>query len=167
MVIVVAGVAGAGKTTVGRALAADLGWPFHDADDFHAPESVAQMARGEPLTDAQRQPWLARIRALIDRSGAAGDNAVVACSALREQYRQVLSNGAPQVRFVFLDVAADVARARLAGRGSHFAGPGLIASQFETLERPHDVASFDASLPVAVLVGRIKGVLGIRGDGSA
>jgi gluconokinase len=167
MVIVLAGVAGAGKTTVGRALAADLGWPFHDADDLHAPASVAQMARGERLTDAQRQPWLARVRALIDRVAAAGDNAVIACSALREPYRQVLSGGAPEVRFVFLDVDADLARARVSGRAGHFAGASLIASQFDALERPANVPSLDASLPVPVLIERIKDILAIRGTGGA
>jgi gluconokinase len=156
MVIVVSGVAGAGKTTVGRALAADLAWPFHDGDDLHTAESIAQMARGERLTDAQRQPWLARIRALIDDVVQAGGNAVIACSALREQYRQALSSGAPAVRFVFLDVDMNLAQVRVAQRASHFAGPDLIASQFEVLERPSGIPRLDASLPVAVLVERIK-----------
>ena len=156
MVIVVTGVTGAGKTTVGQALAADLGWRFQDADDLHAPESIAQMARGERLSDAQRQPWLARIRALIDAVVEAGGNVVIACSALREQYRQALSSGAPEVRFVFLDVDMNVAHARAASRPSHFAGPDLVASQFEALEPPAGVPWLDASLPVAVLVERIK-----------
>jgi gluconokinase len=163
MVIVVTGVAGAGKTTVGRALAHDLGWPFHDADDLHDRASIAQMAGGEPLTDAQRQPWLARIRALIDRIVQERGNAVIACSALRESYRQVLSAGAPDVRFVFLDVGVELARARLTGRDGHFAGPHLVASQFEALEPPIDVPSLDAALPVAVLVQRIRSALGVQG----
>ena len=163
MVIVVTGVAGAGKTTVGRALAADLGWPFHDADDLHDAASIAQMARGAPLTDAQRRPWLARVRALIDRVVEADGSAVIACSALREQYRQVLSRDAPDVRFVFLDVTQALARARLRGRDSHFAGPDLVASQFEALERPADTLSLDAALAVPVLVDRVKGGLGLPG----
>lgn len=167
MVIVVAGVAGAGKTTVGRALAADLGWPFHDADDLHAAASIAQMARGEPLTDAQRQPWLARIRALIERITAANGSAVIACSALRDQYRHAISGDAPDVHFVFLDVDVDVARTRLAARGGHFAGPALVASQFETLERPPDIPWLDASLPVAIVVERIKDMLAIRRERGA
>jgi gluconokinase len=166
MVIVVAGVAGAGKTTVGRALAADLGWPFHDADDLHSPANIAQIARGERLTDAQRQPWLGRVRALIDRIVAAGESGVIACSALREPYRQVLANGVPEVRFVFLDVDADLARARVASRPDHFAGTSIIASQFDALERPANVPYLDASLPVPVLVGRIKEILALHGNTS-
>jgi gluconokinase len=156
MVIVVAGVAGSGKTTVGRAVAAAFRWAFYDADDLHTPENIAQMARGEPLTDAQRQPWLGHVRALIERASRAGDNAVVACSALREPYRRVLSQGLTDVRFVFLKADKDLIRARLSGRASHFAGTTLLDSQFDVLEPPTDALILDASLPLDQLVQRVR-----------
>jgi gluconokinase len=155
MVLVITGVTGSGKTTVGRALAAALGCPFHDADDLHTPEHKAQMARGEGLTDAQRQPWLLRVRQVIERAALAGEDAVVACSALREQYRRVLADGIPQVRFVFLAASADLARTRAATRADHYAGPSLVESQFAVLEVPADALTLDASLPVEKLVEQL------------
>lgn len=156
MVIVITGVSGSGKTTLGRALAAALGWPFHDADDLHSPEHIARMSRGERLTDAQRQPWLARVRQVIEAAVHAGTSAVVACSALREPYRRTLADGLPDVRFVFLQVSEDVARARLSARTNHFAGPSLVDSQFAVLEPPADALTLDASLPVDRLVQFVR-----------
>ena len=156
MVIVVMGASGAGKTTVGRALAAAMGWTFRDADDLHAPEAIAQMARGEPLTDAQRQPWLWRVRGVIETEMAAGRSMVVACSALRAQHRRILAGEGGDVRFVFLQASPDLLRVRLANRGGHFAGPELVDSQLATLEPPADALTVDAGLPVETLVGRIQ-----------
>jgi gluconokinase len=155
MVLVIMGVAGSGKTTLGRAVAAALSCPFHDADDLHAPEHVAQMARGEGLTDAQRQPWLRLVRQAIEGAAVTGADAVVACSALREPYRLVLSEGLPLVRFVFLAADKDLVRARLSQRADHYAGPGLIDSQFAALEVPADALTLDASLPIERLVERV------------
>jgi gluconokinase len=156
MVIVIMGVAGVGKTTVGRALAADLGWAFHDADALHAPDAIAQMARGEPLTEAQRQPWLRRVRDVIGGLIEQRTDAVLACSALRQQYRDVLSGAGPGVRFVFLDADPQVVRERLASRDGHFAKGELLDSQLATLEPPEDAVTLDAALPVATLVRQIR-----------
>ena len=147
------GVAGSGKTTVGSALAAALGWRFVDADEHHTPESVAKMARGEPLTDADRWPWLDRLRAIIVAALAADEPLVVACSALKAVYRARLVGGdAQRVRFVHLTGTPDVLRARLEGRAGHFMKPGMLASQLATLEPPADALTLDVAQPTATLV---------------
>src|SRR5262245_60217973 len=123
-VIVVMGVAGAGKTLVGSALASALGWSFYDADDFHSPEKVGKMPGGVGLTDADRAAWLATLHDVIDHVIRDGRNAVMACSALKEAYREALTpDDAPEgtVRFVYLDVPADVLRERLEQRAHHYA----------------------------------------------
>ena len=153
--LVVTGVAGSGKTTVGRALAGRLRWPFHDADDLHSAESREQMRRGVPLEDAQREPWLRRVRSVIEAAVGDANGAVIACSALKEKYRQILSEGLPEVRFVFLDADRDLLVRRLAGRHDHFAGPSLLDSQLDALEPPADALRLDAAEPVDVLVGAI------------
>jgi len=161
-VIVVMGVAGAGKTLVGSALAQALGWTFYDADDFHSPENVAKMHRGIGLTDADRAPWLATLRDVIDRVIRDGRNAVLACSALKESYRQVLTPGnAPDgtVRFVYLDVPADVLRERLEHRQHHYAPPELLDSQLATLEPPRDAIQVDGTLPPGDVVAAVRAAL--------
>ena len=164
-VVVVMGVAGAGKTTVGRALADAMGWPFHDADDFHAPESVARMRAGLPLDDARRAPWLAELRTLIATTLGAGESAVLACSALRHAYRDALvprdaAGVAPGiVRFVHLRVSAAVLAARLGTRTGHFAPPALLASQLATLEEPapdERIASFSIAPSPEEIVAAIR-----------
>jgi gluconokinase len=138
-VVVVMGVSGAGKTTIGRELAAALDWEFVEGDDLHPPENVDKMGAGEPLTDVDRAPWLealaARIAAILD----AGACAVVACSALRADYRRRLAPAGPAsdaVRFVHLDVPRDVLRQRLAQRRGHFFPVSLLDSQLAALEVP-------------------------------
>jgi gluconokinase len=156
LVVIVMGVSGSGKTTVGSALAAALSWRFVDADQLHAPESVAKMARGEPLTDADRWPWLDRLRAIIVAALAADEPLVVACSALKAAYRARLTGGdAQRVRFVHLTATPEVLRARLAGRAGHFMKQGMLASQLATLEPPADALSLDAARPVDALVAEI------------
>jgi gluconokinase len=162
MVVVISGVAGAGKSTVGRALAESLGWAFYDADDLHPAENVARMARGEALTDDLRWPWLSKVRHLIADAVAAGESAVVACSALKEQYRRFLTDGIPSVVFVFLAADERVLRARLSQRTGHFAGPGLLDSQLAALEPPRNAVTVDAALPVDTLVEQIRTTLGGR-----
>jgi gluconokinase len=156
MIVVITGAAGAGKTTVGRALAAALRCAFYDADDLHRPEDIAQMARGEQLTDAQRQPWLQRVRAVIEAAAAAGHDAVVACSALRDAYRRTLADGIEDVRFVYLAAGAALLRDRLSGRIGHFAGVALLESQLATLEPPRDAIVVDAAAPVPQLVEELR-----------
>jgi gluconokinase len=158
MIVVLIGVTGAGKTTVGRALAATLGWPFFDADDVHAPEDRERMRRGEALTDALRQPWLGRVRAILEGAAGRGENAVVACSALKQQYRDVLARDLP-VSFVFLRADVDVLRARLQERSDHFAGVSLLDSQLATVEPPADALTLDATLPIDALIATIRHTL--------
>ena len=132
--IVVMGVSGCGKTTVGERLAAVLGWPFDEGDSFHPAANVAKMSAGVPLDDADRWPWLAILAARIGEKEAAGTSSLVSCSALRHSYRDVLRGGAPRVRFLHLHGSRAVLGARLAARRAHFFPPALLDSQFAALE---------------------------------
>ena len=154
-IVIVTGVAGSGKTTVGRALAGRLGWTFHDADDLHTPENIERMRNNIPLDDQQRQPWLLRVRAVVERAGAHDDGAVMACSALKERYRQTIAGGLPGVRFVFLSGDPALLRKRLEDRGGHFAGAALLGSQLDTLEPPSDALQLDVALTVDALIEAI------------
>jgi gluconokinase len=136
MIVVMAGVAGSGKTTVGELLARRLGWVFADADDFHPPASVAKMHSGVPLTDADRWPWLRAVAAWMAQRAAAGESAVVACSALRRDYRELLLSATPAARMVFLSIPHDACAARLTERHGHFFDKKLLDSQFAALETP-------------------------------
>jgi gluconokinase len=138
VIVVMAGVSGSGKTTVGSLLAQRLGWPFADGDSFHFAANVAKMRAGLPLTDEDRRPWLAAIAAWMDGRIAAGQSAVVACSALRRAYRDMLLDGRPAARMVFLQVAHGQDADRLAARRGHFFPAKLLDSQFATLEMPQD-----------------------------
>jgi gluconokinase len=133
-VIIVMGVSGSGKSTVGFLLAQALGVPFYDADDFHSPANIAKMSSGVPLTDDDRQGWLAALSAGI-REWSQQKGAVLACSALKESYRQQLMAGA-RVRWVFLDGTEELVRQRLTTREGHYMGSALLGSQFAALERP-------------------------------
>src|SRR5262245_626396 len=150
------GVTGSGKTTVGRMLAEQLGWTFVGGDVLHPRSDVEKMRRGEPLTDADRLPWLRALRASIDALAAAGRSAVVTCSALHQSYRDLLANGRPEVRFVWLTAPAEVLRDRLEHRHGHFMPPSLLESQLETLEAPADVPAFDARPAPAAIVAAIR-----------
>ena len=157
------GVAGSGKTTVGAALAAALGWHFVDADDLHAPASVAKMARGEPLNDSDRWPWLDRLRGIIDDALAGGGGLVLACSALKASYRARLAGGdaGGRVRFVHLAGTPELFRARLAKRSGHFMKPEMLDSQLSTLEVPGDAITVDAAQPVPDVVAQARAALGV------
>lgn len=133
-VLVLAGVAGSGKTEVGREVARRLGWAFLDADDLHAPESIARMRAGRGLTDEERGPWLDAVRAAVDAALRDGRRLVVACSALRRVYRERVGGHDPRVRFVALEVPPAELHARLVARTGHFAGAALLASQLEAWE---------------------------------
>jgi carbohydrate kinase (thermoresistant glucokinase family) len=134
--IVVMGVAGSGKSTVGVLLAERLGWPFGDADEFHPPSNIEKMRSGVPLTDDDRWPWLEAIAAWIDEGRASGKPRVVGCSALKRRYRDVLTGGRRDVRLVYLQGTKAVIAARMAARRDHFMPPALLDSQFAALEEP-------------------------------
>jgi gluconokinase len=135
-VLLVCGVSGSGKTTIGTLLASRLGYKYAEADAFHPAANVAKMAAGHPLTDADRAPWLAAIGTFIDKTTAAATPAVVTCSALKRAYRDQLRSARPNVRLIFLDVAPDVVRERLQSRQGHFFPADLLASQYRDLEAP-------------------------------
>ena len=148
------GVAGSGKTTIGTQLAARFGWEFADADAYHSPTNVEKMRNGIPLTDEDRAPWLATLRRMIEGWIGAGTNAALACSALKQTYRQELQVG-PQVRFVYLKAAPEVLAMRLRGRAGHYMKAGMLESQLETLEEPKDALVVDVSGTVDDSVGAI------------
>jgi gluconokinase len=133
-ILVVMGVSGSGKTTIGSLLAGQLGWQYAEADDFHSTSNVAKMAAGHPLTDEDRWPWLRAIGAWIDDRIAKGQPAVVTCSALRRKYRDLLRR--PQVQFVYLRGDRELIARRMTARQGHFFKPAMLDSQFETLEEP-------------------------------
>jgi len=155
--IVVMGVSASGKSTVAQALADQLGCRHIEGDTLHPRANVAKMAAGDPLADADRWPWLARIRRELSRGGVGGRGVVVSCSALRRSYRDLLRD-AGGVRFVFLDLSVAEATRRATDRVGHFMDASMVASQFSTLERPDglevDVTVVDAAAPVDWIVGR-------------
>jgi gluconokinase len=159
MVIVVMGASGAGKTTVGSALAFSLGWEFLDADSLHAADAIAQMVAGVPLTDADREPWLRRVHTAMTAAARAGRDLVVACSALRERYRRVLESGVGRLAWIFLMADATLLHQRLAKRTGHFMPESLVDSQLATLEPPHDAIRINAADPVNVQVDTIRRAL--------
>jgi gluconokinase len=146
--ILVMGVSGSGKTSVGRALASGLGWDFYDADDFHPPENVAKMAGGTPLDDADRAPWLAALHDLIARCLAQDRSGVLACSALKDRYRAQLLAGNDGLRIVHLKGSYDLIWSRMSARPGHYMKPAMLQSQFEALEEPADALSVDIALPL-------------------
>ncbi len=154
MIIVLIGVTGVGKTTVGRALADELHWSFADADDYHSPENIAKMRAGIPLDDADRAPWLQALRDGVNSWMARGENVVLACSALKAAYRELLAVS-PDVRIVYLRGSYDLLSERLLSRGGHYMNPTLLRSQFDTLEEPHDVLTVDVNQPVSSIVDNI------------
>lgn len=162
--LVVMGVSGSGKSTVGEAIAARLGWTYEDGDKFHPASNVAKMSASHPLTDEDRWPWLQAIADEIDRVCKAGGQVVMACSALRRAYRDVLLDGRKDVRLVYLNGTEPLIADRLGHRTGHFMPPGLLASQFATLEPPgadeHAVhVSIDA--PVERIVDDVLSQLGL------
>jgi len=158
MILVLMGVCGCGKTTVGRALAATLGWPFHDADDFHPPSNVAKMAAGHALTDDDRWPWLASVVEAMRRIEREGGNAVLACSALRQAYRDRLA-AIGDVRFAHLAGDYDLIAARLAARSHRYMPATLLGSQFAALEPPQGALTVDIRDSVEAQVATIRAAL--------
>ncbi len=156
--LIVMGVSGSGKSTIASGLAERLGWRFEDGDRFHPPGNVAKMSAGHPLTDEDRRPWLQAIADEIGRVCRAGGHLVVACSALKRAYRDVLATDRGDVRFVFLDGSQALIADRLARRKGHFMPPGLLDSQFKTLEPPQadeQAITVPIDAPVETIVDNI------------
>ena len=160
LVILLMGVSGAGKTTVGELLASQLACDFADGDDYHSPANIAKMRAGIPLTDADREPWLDTLHALIARWVAAGKTAVLACSALKQSYRDRLRIG-PEVRIVYLRVSVPELRERLRLRTGHFMTAAMLDSQLATLEEPGDAIQVDGDLPPEEIAVEIQKRLGL------
>ncbi len=160
-VVLIMGVAGSGKTTIGRRLAAELGWPYHEADDFHSAANKDKMGRGIPLDDYDRAPWLAAIRAAMDDTLAAGRSAVFTCSGLKEKYRRVLMDGAPGVSLVYLATDLETSLARVGRRQGHYMKADMVQSQFAALEVPTDALSVDTRLPPAKIIAEIRRALAL------
>jgi gluconokinase len=158
LVVLLMGVEGSGKTSVGQLLAETLGWMFVDADDFHSASNKEKMSRGFPLDDADRGPWLRAIHDFVVDQTRKGRNVVLACSALKQSYRQQLQQGM-EMKIVFLKGSLDLFYSRLQKRQAHFARETLLASQFARLEEPTDAVTIDASLPEPEIVKQIKSTL--------
>jgi gluconokinase len=155
MVILIMGVSGSGKTTIGQMLAAQLNWQFQDADDLHSPANIEKMHQGIPLTDADRRPWLRSIRAQIDRTIDHHTNLILACSALKAAYRQDLDVGADRVEFVYLKGSIELIQQRLKQRTGHFMNPDLLKSQFADLQEPDDAIVIEIDRSPAEIVHQI------------
>jgi carbohydrate kinase (thermoresistant glucokinase family) len=162
IVLVLMGVAGCGKTTTAARLSRRLGWEFRDADAFHPSQNIAKMSAGVPLTDDDRWPWLAAIADWIDARLAAGESAIVTCSALKRAYRDVLAGGRARVQIVHLAGSQALIGARMAARRNHFMPPSLLDSQFAALEPPaadEKIVEVPVSLSPGVVTDRIIAVL--------
>jgi len=151
MIIVVMGVTGVGKTTIGTALANHLGYKFEDADTYHSAGNIEKMSHGIPLTDADRLPWLESMHAMLERHAAQAESVVLACSALRQSYRDILGRNLI-VTWVYLKASPEAILERIEHRHGHFAKEDLLKSQFDTLEEPRDVVVVNADPPVDVVV---------------
>ncbi len=160
MVILIMGVSGSGKTTIGEMLAQKQHWQFKDADDFHPQANIDKLHRGEPLTDEDRRPWLQVLRQEIDAAIQANTNLILACSALKATYRQILEDDRPElVKFVYLKGSFELIQQRLKERHGHFMNPDLLRSQFDDLEPPEDAIVVNIEQSVAESVRQIEASL--------
>jgi len=156
MIVILIGVSGSGKTTIGQLLAEDLGWQFYEGDDFHPQANIDKMSQGIPLTDADRAPWLAALNRLIRDLIREGRSAVIASSALKQAYRDRLLRDRQDVRVVYLKGDYDLIQKRLQERPGHFMKASLLASQFDALEEPEGVLAVDTTQEPETLVSLIK-----------
>jgi gluconokinase len=153
--MIVMGVSGSGKTSVGKSLAEHLGWDFYDADDFHPPQNIAKMANGTPLDDSDRAPWLTALHDLIASSLKTDRPGVLACSALKEHYRQQLLNGNKGVQVIYLKGSYDLIWSRMEKRTDHYMKPHMLKSQFDALEEPLTALIVDISMPLEDIMQEI------------
>lgn len=160
MIVIVMGVVGAGKTTVGSLLAKQLGWYFADADDYHSPANVDKIRHGIPLTDDDRVPWLEKLRLQIIRWNVNEENAVLACSALKRSYRAELC-ASPNIHFVYLEGTRELIAQRLSARHGHFANSAILDSQFADLEEPESGLRVDITQSPERMVAEIRQKLGL------
>jgi len=156
MITIVMGVSGSGKTTVGQLLAQSLNWDFSDADDFHPSANIEKMSLGIPLEDADRLPWLLQLQAAIDRWLLENKNVVLACSALKASYREMLCRDPQRMKIVYLKGSFHLLATRLKNRENHYMKADLLLSQLDTLEEPEDAIIIDASQSLELIVRQIK-----------
>ena len=161
MIVVIMGISGSGKTTVGALLARRLGWTYFEGDEFHSPANIEKMSRGIALDDADRLPWLVGIKKAIDDCVARGEHAVVACSALRERYRRMLSAQLPEIRFVYLKGSPEIIRQRMNVREGHYMKAGMLESQLASLEEPDDAIVANIALSPQAIVSHVESELGM------
>lgn len=159
MIVIVMGVSGSGKTTIGKQLAASLQWEFSDADTFHSPENVEKMRRGIPLSETDRLPWLKSLQTAIAQWLQADKNVVLACSALKQSYRQFLMLDSDRVQLVYLKGSYQLIYNRLQMRQNHYMSAELLNSQFDLLEEPTEAISVDISAPTQVILQTIESAL--------
>ena len=160
MIVIMMGVSGSGKTTVGGLLARRLSWQFYDGDDFHTPGNIEKMSRGIPLTDEDRMPWLRRIRGVIEQCFRSGTSAVITCSALRQSYRFYLLDGVDgDLRLVYLKGDYESMIGRIGARSDHFMKQNMLESQYRALEEPADAIVVDVTEPPEVIAAQIEAAL--------
>jgi gluconokinase len=162
MIVVLMGVSGSGKTTVGKLLAHNLGWTFVEGDDYHPPANIEKMRHGIPLNDSDRLPWLNALRHRLEDASKRGENVVLACSALKHAYQHYLAHFAPDLlHYVYLVGSEELIRQRLAQREGHFMDPALLHSQFETLEPPEEALRVDIASSPEGIAAVIRHKLGL------
>jgi gluconokinase len=162
MIVVLMGVSGSGKSTVGRILADALGWTFVEADDYHPTVNVEKMRGGTPLDDEDRRPWLAALRERVAEACRLGENVVLACSALKHRYQDYLEQDDPPcVEYVYLEGSPELIQKRLAARKGHFMNPALLSSQFTALEPPPDAVRVNVAPPPEEIAAEIREKLGL------
>ena len=159
MFYIIMGVSGTGKSTIGKLLSDRTGWTFYDADDFHSPANIDKMNRGIPLTDSDRLPWLKDLQQLIKKTLANNQTGILACSALKSNYRQILSHDSCEVVFIYLQGDFQCIQSRIESRLEHFMGSDLLKSQFDTLEEPQNAIIIDVSLAPEAIVEEILKVV--------
>ena len=162
MIIIVMGVSGSGKSTVGRLLAEELAWAFYEGDDYHPLANILKMTHGIALSDEDRAAWLGSLARLVFELDRGGRSAVIACSALKQEYRDALSGGSAAVRFVYLKGSRDIIRERMEMRHGHYMKAGLLESQFAILEEPHEAVIADISQPPELIISMVKRALGFE-----